>query len=178
MQFIFEQEDIFWDEVCYEPQKYPNCTISGPQISCPDGKPVCEKQYSEFSSIFIWFTLSSSLSVLIFVPLQKKFGNFVSRVCLNAGTTFGLILLPGIWNCVLTFCWIIKSSFYRPQRAFFRFFGEIWQYVLSTAGPFHICLWTQQTGRALNSNFNPSVHDTPKWRITVFKNGLHVTDTS
>ena len=93
MQFMFEEEDVFWDEVCYSPETYPDCIVMDGEISCPNGKPLCEKQYSEFSSIFIWFTLTSSLSVLVFVPLQQKFGNFVSRFFLNLGTTSGLILL-------------------------------------------------------------------------------------
>ena len=103
MQFMFEQENVFWDEVCYSPETYPECIVVDGGISCPDDKPVCEQQYSEFSSIFIWFTLSSSLSVLVFVPLQQKFGNFVSRFFLNLGTTSGLILLS-------RFCIFVKSN--------------------------------------------------------------------
>ena len=26
MQYIFEKENVFWDDVCYDPDKHSNCT--------------------------------------------------------------------------------------------------------------------------------------------------------
>ena len=27
LQYIWEKENIFWDEVCYDPIEHPNCTV-------------------------------------------------------------------------------------------------------------------------------------------------------
>ena len=27
MQYIFEKEQVFWDAVCYDPEKHPNCYL-------------------------------------------------------------------------------------------------------------------------------------------------------
>jgi hypothetical protein len=34
LQYIFEKENVFWDEVCYEPEKYPTCNQT-------TGKKIC-----------------------------------------------------------------------------------------------------------------------------------------
>lgn len=41
MQYIFEKEEVFWDELCYTSEKYPNCTQSMEEVHCPFEKEPC-----------------------------------------------------------------------------------------------------------------------------------------
>ena len=98
LQFIFEEEDIFWDELCHDTE---NCSSQGSSLPnpnpnslvCLEDKEPCEAQYEEYSDIFTWFLLTSNLAALVLDPIHKKFGTFVLRLILGTMTTSGIVFL-------------------------------------------------------------------------------------
>ena len=90
LQFIFEEEDIFWDELCHDTE---NCTSQGSSLVCLEDKEPCEAQYEQYSDIFTWFLLTSNLAALVLDPIHKKFGTFVLRLILGTMTTSGIVFL-------------------------------------------------------------------------------------
>lgn len=90
IQYIFEKEGVFWDELCYSAEKHPNCTFLPDEIiDCPYPKEPCEASRKMFNDIYTWFLLSSSFSVLFLQPILNKFGLFAIRVILGILTTTG-----------------------------------------------------------------------------------------
>jgi len=99
VQYILELEGVFWNELCYDPNNPEHnsaCTINAKeQVSCPEEltKNPCPESQAEFNSIYTWFLLSSSLTVLMLDPILNRFGIFCCRFICALFTTAGLVCL-------------------------------------------------------------------------------------
>jgi len=106
VQFIWEQEAVFWDDKCYNEAEHGDvCTakddngfwICGDDSIAYKVENACEAQGIEHSSIFTWFLLTSNLASLVLDPIHKYFGTFALRIilcCLSSGGILCLMLYP------------------------------------------------------------------------------------